>query len=195
MNEKASSLRRLIVTLVVIIAILGGVVAGALWGLQHQTTLNSPPQSSSPPDKSKNTPDQPAVTSHQVKIAYIAVGDNGQSGEMIGCGDSVVLVDKTVQAASAVEGALKALLANKTEHYGASGLYNVLWQSRFMVDSVTVANHIANVALSGQMQLSGECDNPRVKAQIESTVKASSDATTVNVTINDKTLDEALSLK
>lgn len=189
MESKTSSLRQLILAFIAVAVIVGGV----LWvfNLSSSNTTQNPalsPETAEPSDDSK-------ITNYNIKVAYIAVNDNGASGEPIGCGDSVVLVDKTVRATSSTQGALQALLAEKREHYGESGLYNAVWQSTLTIDSITTVNAVATVRLSGNLKLSGECDSPRVKAQLESTIKASSGATTVNVFINGKTLDEALSLK
>lgn len=189
--------RRFLTPLIIIIALIG-IVAAMLYVLNLSVTPGAAPQttpSNSQPNETNTSTDQPAVTTRQVNIAYTADGDDGKIGEKVGCGDSLVLVNKTVQATSDVEGALRALLADKSEKYGTTGLRNALWQSSLTLDGVTVTGKIANVKLGGNLQLAGVCDIPRVKAQLESTVKASSDATTVNVTVNDKTLDEALSLK
>lgn len=196
MDMKTSSRSRLAIT-VAIIVILAAIIGGIIWMLNTpRNPYTITPMPTAPKtDESNKDSNRPAITAQKVSIAYITIGDEGKTGEMIGCGDSVVIVNKTVQATSSVEGALQTLLSDKSEHYGQSGLYNSLWQSALTLDAVNVVGATANVTLSGQMQLSGECDNPRVKAQLESTVKQSSNATTVNVTINGKTLDEALSLK
>jgi hypothetical protein len=196
-----STSRRFLTPLIIIIALIG-IVAAMLYVLNLSVTPGTAPQTTplnSQPDEtntSTNQPaNQPAVTTRRVYIAYIADGDDGKIGEKVGCGDSVVIVSKTAQATSDVEGALRALLADKSEKYGTTGLRNALWQSSLTLDGVTVIEKTANVKLGGNLQLAGVCDIPRVKAQLESTVKASSDATAVNITVNDKTLDEALSLK
>ena len=49
--------------------------------------------------------------------------------------------------------------------------------------------------LNGTLQLGGVCDNPRVKAQLEQTALQFPTVKSVKYYINDKTLDEALSLK
>lgn len=192
MDNKTSSLSRLNIILIVVLLLLAAVV-GTLLLMRNPSTDQTTPQPVAAPEVPKPTA-QPTIKSYDVQIAYIAIGDEGKTGEMIGCGDSINYVSKTVQAASSSEGALQSLLADKTER-SQSGLYNVLWQSNFTLDAVTIVDKTADVVLSGQMQLSGECDNPRVKAQLESTVKQTSGVDVVNITLNGKTLDEALSLK
>lgn len=195
-NNARSSYRLLIAS--IIAAIVIAIVAAGMWTLKssQQPSTVATPSTPSVKDEVRDQPaTQPAVMDRQVKVAYIAVGDNGQAGEMIGCGDSVVFVDKTVQATNTLDGAMRALLADKTERQSGSGLYNALWQSVLSVGEAKVVGATANVTLSGQMQLSGVCDNPRVKAQLESTAKRASGADAVAITLNGKTLDEALSLK
>lgn len=198
---KPNTSRRFLTSSIIIIALIA-IIAAMIYVLNLSVTPSTTPKaipSNSQSDEmntSTNPPvNQPTMATRQVNIAYTADGDDGKIGEKIGCGDSVVLVSKTTQATSGAEGALRLLLADKSEKYGTTGLRNALWQSSLTLDGVTVVEKTANVKLSGKLQLSGVCDIPRVKAQLESTVKASGDVTTVNITVNGKTLDEALSLK
>lgn len=197
MDMKPSSPRRFLIIVLVVVAV-AVVAAVAIWMRNAPRTPGAvAPITSS--NEAKDTTGQPTnqsiVASRQAKIVYIADGDDGRTGEKVGCGDSAVVITKTVQATSDVEGALQSLLADKSEMYGTTGLRNALWQSTLTLDSVVVVEKTATVKLSGNLQLAGVCDIPRVKAQLESTVRESSGATTVNVTINGKTLDDALSLK
>ena len=192
MDHKTSSLSRLNILLIVVVLLLAAIVGTFL--LMRSPAVN---HTTTPPVTTPNTSEsisQPTIKGYDIQVAYIAIGDEGKSGALVGCGDSVRYVNKTVQATSAVEGALQVLLSDKTERT-QSDLYNALWQSNLTLDAVTVVDTTADVVLSGQMQLSGECDNPRVKAQLESTVKQVSGVETVHVMLNGKTLDEALSLK
>lgn len=197
MDIRSRSPHRLIITIVIVFA-LALVVAGFMWALNtpRQSDTNAPSTPTATKTDEQNNPAAlPAIVPQQVKIAYIALGDSGQSGEAIGCGDSVVIISKTVQATSPVEGALQTLLADKFEQYSTSGLRNALWQSTLTLDAVTVVDKTANVKLSGNVRLAGVCDIPRVKAQLETTTKESSGATAVTITVNGETLDEALSLR
>ena len=131
-----------------------------------------------------------------VKITLIGIGDNGQSGPLIGCGDSAIPVQAQIEPTQGVlRAALEKLLSIKDQFYGQSGLYDALYQSNLQVESVTITNGKANVQLTGTMQLAGECDNPRVQAQLEDTVLQFPTVTSADIFINGKTLAEALSLK
>jgi osmotically-inducible protein OsmY len=193
MDRKTSSLSRLNIILIIVILLLAAIV-GTLLLLRSPATNQTTTPPITTPNTSESTSRQPAIRGYDVQVAYISIGDEGKSGALVGCGDSIRYINKTVQATSAVEGALQALLSDKTERT-QSDLYNALWQSNLTIDAVTVVDTTADVVLSGQMQLSGECDNPRVKAQLESTVKQVSGVETVHVMLNGKTIDEALSLK
>jgi hypothetical protein len=136
------------------------------------------------------------LTSKDVKMFLIAVGDNGVSGSKIGCGDSAVGVVITVPDAQApLRGALDKLLANHSQFYGQSGLYNALFRSDLQLKSVTITNAVADIRLTGALTLGGECDSPRVQAQLEQIAMQFSTVTSVNIFINDRNLKDILSLK
>lgn len=133
----------------------------------------------------------------KVNIFLIGLNDEGNTGDKIGCGDSVIPVLHEVNppTATPVEEALTQLLSMKTQYYGQSGLYNALYQSDLHLDSVNINNGNATVKISGILQLGGVCDNPRVEAQLIQTVMQLPSITTVNIYLNNKPLKEALSQK
>ena len=94
-----------------------------------------------------------------------------------------------------LKAALQSLLALKTRDYGMSGLYNALYQSTLAVQSVSLINGEAIIQLSGTFLLGGECDNPRVEAQLTQTAMQFPTVQTVSIYVNGKTLKEALSLR
>jgi hypothetical protein len=127
-----------------------------------------------------------------VKVAMISPKDGGP----IGCGDYIEMVDRTVKKSSGVlKAAYEELLSIKEMYLGNSAIYNSLYQSNLKVDSVQIENGTAIIHLSGSLQLNGECDNPRVKAQLEETAKQFDTVKETKIFINDKTIDEAISLK
>ncbi len=140
---------------------------------------------------STDTPVVPAVTSPQmVKIFVIAVDDNGKTGIPVGCGDSAVPVQVEIPPTQGVlKAALQALLSVKDQYYGQSGLYNALYQSDLRVDSVSIDNSgKASVYLTGSLVMGGECDTPRVRAQVEQTVLQFPTVKVVAIFINGKPL-------
>lgn len=137
------------------------------------------------------------LSQQMVKIFMIAVNDNGQSGIPVGCGDSAVPVMVEIPPTQAVlKAALELLLSVRDQQYGQSGLYNALYQSDLQLESVSIDdNGKASVYLTGALKLGGECDTPRVRAQVEQTVLQFTRVKEVTVYINGKTIADVLSLK
>ncbi len=132
----------------------------------------------------------------RVQIYLIALEDAGKSGPAVGCGDSAIAVEVPVEPTAApLQAAFTALLSIKEQFYGQSGLYNALYQSDLHVEQATVENGVATVYLAGTMMLGGECDNPRVEAQLLQTALQFPDVSEAHIFINGTSLEEALSLK
>jgi hypothetical protein len=91
--------------------------------------------------------------------------------------------------------ALNLLLTDKSQYYGESGLYNALHQSNLRITNITNKGTDWTISLAGTMQLSGVCDNPRVKAQLEQTALQFPTVKSVRYLINGKPLDTVLSGK
>lgn len=125
------------------------------------------------------------------RIYLIALEDGGKSGPAIGCGDSLVAVDVP---STDVKTALRALLENHDRLYGQSGLYNALYQSDLQVNRIVRNNDSISANLSGQLVLGGTCDAPRVKAQLEATLRQSVESRIpVTIRVNRDLLDDLLS--
>mgnify|MGYP006287649501 CR=1 FL=1 len=136
-------------------------------------------------------PDQDRFT--RTNIYLIAVGDEGRSGEEIGCGDSVIPVEIEIEPTIApLTAALEELLAIDTRLYGQSGLYNALYQSDLRLESVSIVDSEAVIRLSGTLTLGGVCDAPRVEAQLKETALQYSTVDQVSVFIDGRPLDEFL---
>lgn len=130
----------------------------------------------------------------EVKIFLIAMDDGGKSGPAVGCGDSAVGVTVRVPHSTGVlRAALTALLANHNQFYGESGLYNALYQSRLSIEDVALDAGTATIRLSGALTMGGECDSPRVEAQLKQTALQFSTVHAVTIFINGHPLSELLS--
>jgi len=203
-------------TVVIVIMLLALAAGGCSWGPSPEPTepvvevTNPPIEATNPPETATEipveslspeapaespSPESTAVMVDQVQIFLIALEDNGISGELIGCGDSVVAVDWPIEPTDApIEAALSELLAIHDQFYGESGLYNALYQSDLSVESVSVdGSGVASVYLSGTMMLGGVCDNPRFEAQLEQTVRQFSWVQDVAIFVNGTPLDTLLS--
>jgi hypothetical protein len=89
--------------------------------------------------------------------------------------------------------ALTSLLAIHDQYYGESGLYNALYQSHLAVGDVAISSGTATIHLSGTLTLGGECDSPRVEAQLKQTALQFSTVHSVSIFINDRPLGDLLS--
>jgi hypothetical protein len=133
-------------------------------------------------------------TDMTVKVFLIAVEDQGRSGVLVGCGDSAVAVTVHVPYTTGMlRAALESLLAIHDQYYGESGLYNALYQSRLAVGEIAIHSGTATIHLSGTLALGGECDSPRVEAQLKQTALQFPTVHSVIIFINDHPLEDLLS--
>lgn len=121
------------------------------------------------------------------QIYLIAIEDNGKSGTKVGCGDSVVSVNRQNKTET-IKAALTDLFSVKDRNYGQSGLYNSLYQSELKVKSVVLKNGIATIYLTGTITQGGVCDSPRIIAQLEGTAKQFSMVKETHFFLNSKPL-------
>ena len=128
-----------------------------------------------------------------IKIFLIAINDNGVSGPKIGCNDSVVGVDRIFPSTSSpLTDSTRYLVSLRDTYYGQSGLYNVFYQSRLSVESVTLVSGKATIRLTGTVALGGECDDPRFEAQLKYTAMQFSTVKSVDIFVNGKPLSSIL---
>jgi hypothetical protein len=133
------------------------------------------------------------IVKSSANIYLIALEDNGKSGPVVGCGDSLVEIETQGLDAQA---ALQLLLDNHKQWYGQSGLYNALYQSDLKIKRFESKAGKLEVDLTGNMLLGGECDNPRVNDQLKATIRQSTtESTQVVIKINGTLLDDLLSQK
>lgn len=143
------------------------------------------------------TPLKLTPTPQIVEIFLIALEDNGQTGQQVGCGDSLVPVQVQIAPTQGVlKASLEKLFSLKERFYGQSGLYNALYQSDMQIERLSIdAQGQAQIYLTGTLTLGGECDDPRVEAQIIQTALQFSTVKGVAVFVNGQPLKDALSLK
>jgi len=114
-------------------------------------------------------PDAAASVS-QVRVFLIAPRDGGRTGRQVACGDSAVPIEVTLpQAAPALAGAMRALLAMEERYDRGSGLLNSLYASRLALAGVERQGAQARVLLTGYVELGDACDNARMLAQLTET--------------------------
>jgi len=162
------------------------------------STTAAPPSSGPASPPATEEPATPAFPEQvaPLTIYYVAIGDNGVSGPAIGCGDSLVATTTApVRFTDQVGPSIGTLLTNKSRDVGLSGLVNVLYQSDLTYVGGELTGSTITIWLTGQFMLGGVCDIPRAKAQLEYTAMAASGATSAQVFVNGRPLDEVLSLK
>jgi spore germination protein GerM len=142
-----------------------------------------------------NEPERSTVD--EAQLYFIAEGDDGASGRAVGCGDSSVPVTVQIEPTNRpIAAALDALLAVKDEHYGQSGLLNALAGDSLSVTSVDVGEDgTALVTLSGDFELAGTCDGPRVEAQLVDTVTQFDGVDDAVILINGRPLSDILDMR
>jgi hypothetical protein len=162
------------------------------------TVVGVPVRTNVPPTAVPPTavPPPPTNATTTLNIVLIAVGDNGSTGPLVGCGDSAVSVRVQVPRTQAVlRASLEKLLSLHSKDYGESGLYNALYQSNLALDSLALNNGEAVIKLTGQLASGGVCDDPRIIAQIEQTALQFSTVKTVVIYVNNSKIQDLLSGK
>lgn len=147
-------------------------------------------------DENTNKSDE-AAKEINLQVALIKMADNGKNDELVGCGDSIVLVDKSVEGEDFIDSrkvseALELLF--ETDALNQSELYNSLANSKNLaISSVNISenpgNTVIQVDIVGEMMSAGTCDDPRIKEQIYSTIEANAEADEIKVTINGEDLE------
>lgn len=150
-----------------------------------------------PPPPTKTVPPTESAGISRVNIYLVAMGDNGATGEYIGCGDSLVPVEIEIEPTLGVlRAALEVLLAVKgVGYYGDSGLYNPLYLSDLKISSLAVVDNKAIIHFSGQMIYGGECDIPRIEETLRAIALQYHTVDTAQVFVNDVPLETLLDLR
>ncbi|MES1240752.1 MAG: GerMN domain-containing protein [Acidobacteriota bacterium] len=103
-------------------------------------------------------------------IALEGGGVDGVGGHRVGCGDSSVAIEVPLERRqAALAGSLDALLSMTGTYDDRSGLYNALHGSRLQVERIERSGAEVKVHLKGYLEIGGECDSPRVLAQLTET--------------------------
>lgn len=113
---------------------------------------------------------QAGTVTDRARIYLIELEDGGVNGRRIGCGDSAVAVEVPLERRqAALQGSLEALLSMDETYDTRSGLYNALHASRLEIERIERTGAEVKVNLKGYLEIGGECDSPRVLAQLTET--------------------------
>ena len=128
-----------------------------------------------------------------IRIYLVAVGDDGKTGKKIGCGDSLVAVNRLITRTATPLAAAVAELLLTPQHSGGSPSLENFWKGRNLkVTSVSLVNGTATIRLSGEVFVAGVCDEPRIQSQIEATARQFPKVRRVRVFIGKRTLADAI---
>ncbi len=150
--------------------LLTGVLALSLAGC---STPSTPP--------AQNIPNPPvALTTTDTTVYAIKLNDNGTSlnSVQVGCGDSAMPVQMTAPNAyddtdpvASINAAMMTLLSTTATSFNTQGYQNPLSNQAMVIQSVTQSGTNYTVKLNGSFTFGGVCDMPRVRAQVEETIK------------------------
>jgi hypothetical protein len=158
------------------------------------TAVTTPETTATTTPAAVETPLGPA-TFDRVNVYLIALDDDGRSGKRIGCGDSVVAVERPIAPTAApLRAALDELLAIDDFFYGEPGLYNALAHFDVAVSRIELENGKATVHLTGEYLLIGTCEDPRFVAQLEETVLQFPTIDAVEIFVNGENLKEIINM-
>lgn len=167
-------------------------------GANHDLAARtSPPGTSSTPATATATTTASPTAHYTARraLTFIAEGDAGTSGPLVGCGDSSVTVPFTTTTIAPLSEVMRAQLAVNDDHYGDSGLYNALYRSDLDFAAASIDAGHATVELTGTLRMGGECDIPRVREQLTAPALQFDNVDTVTVTIDGEPLDDILDLR
>lgn len=139
---------------------------------------------------------QSTAVTDRASVFLISMEDGGVEGRRVGCGDSAVPVEVTLaRRGPALRGALEALLSRRETWDSRTGYYNALHGSRLEIDRIERAGAEVRVHLKGYLEIGGECDSPRVLAQLTETALQFPDVQRATFYLEGKPLARLLSGK
>lgn len=151
----------------------------------------APTSTSSPTPSPSPTPQAVPLT-----LYYVALEDGGASGELLGCGDSLVAIEtEPVSTDDVLRASMERLLGDPEREIGASGLYSAIPGGTLEYLSGEVAAGTVTVQLTGRPAPAGECDNPRIESQLERTASAAVGASDAVIMVDGVRIEDVLSLK
>lgn len=127
-------------------------------------------------ERAKQNRDNDAVANEMTVVMVLtenaSIPPGTKVGETFGCNDKMAytMVPRAAATDDVVSDALVSLFAIRESNH--NNLYNGLYQSKLSVDKIISPDGVTTeVWLKGTVTSGGVCDDPRIKAQIEGTVK------------------------
>ncbi|HEX3128521.1 MAG TPA: GerMN domain-containing protein [Thermoanaerobaculia bacterium] len=139
---------------------------------------------------------QAGTVTDRGRIYLIELEGGGVGSRRISCGDSAAAIEVPLERRQdALRGSIEALLALRETYDPRSGLYNALNASRLEVDRIDRSGAEAKIYLKGYLEIGGECDSPRVLAQLTETALQFPDVQRATFYLEGKPLSGLLSGK
>lgn len=157
------------------------------------------PPTSTPPTGEPTSPEPtggPPAAASPLTLYLVRLGDDGASGEPIGCGDSLVPVEtEPIATDDPLRAAIVRLLETPEGTVVDSGLYTAVPGGTLdYVDGWVDPDDTVIVELTGMPLLRDECDGPRVEAQLERTAMTATGAWAAVVLLDGVRIEQALGL-
>lgn len=168
-----------------ILLAVGAIVIVIILIIGYVTKSSTPPPSTASP--------QTVAPLAKYKEYFFALEADSDELEKTSCGDGIIPVERWVSTeGNSLRNLYQDVLSLHDKTYELTGLFNALWQSSLDVQEATIVDGLATIKLTGVITKSDNCDAERIKIQLERlAVQIPGVAQTV-ITINDKTLDQAL---
>lgn len=106
-----------------------------------------------------------------VQLFFVAPGDNGQTGPDLGCGNSLVPVERRVDPTLQPLSVAMELLLALPDDAGPQGLRNALGGSGLRLEGVDVTDTGIVVRLAGTLPPLAECEARAARAQLLATAR------------------------
>jgi len=138
-----------------------------------------------------NTTVQVSEPNSNIKLFLAILGDGGQKGKVVGCGDSLVSAGVNLSFPNSnlndkIEFALEYLFRlDEYEYNKDQGLVNPLYNSDLRIKSLSISGGKAVLKLDGDLNLKGICDYPIAAAQIEELIRQFSGVSEVELIFNE----------
>jgi hypothetical protein len=148
--------------------------------------------------RNQPTPEPPTPTPlERIRVFFIAGGDNGKNGKLVGCKDSAIPVEWELDPSrQPLVQALEQLFSYDEQFVGAPRMYHPVYALDLQLESAEIdADGVAHIRLTGSGSIEGSCDRLRAQAQIEETILAAPGVKSLDVTVNETPLADYIAGK
>ena len=191
---------RTLPTLAALAAVCTGLLAGC--GTSSNSAADTEPNTEMTDEHSPTT--DPKDDFQPLQVSMVAQSGtyfpDGVEGVTFGCSDTLVTIDtvpiKTTDLEDHVTQAIQFLLNDSQYYHGSPSVTNSLTLSETLeLSSVDVSRSSVDIAMTGDVEVRGECEAYRIQAQLYSTAANTADVDDVSITVDGTELHQVLSLE